>query len=81
MEQELAYSFHLGSDKNKGFWHRIIKHFQVKIGFDRDVHFKEVAKELFKNDIFSKYENDIVNDVAKKVKTKDEIKKKDDRRF
>ena len=65
----------------KGFWHRIIKHFQVKIGFDRDIHFKEVAKELFQNGIWGKYENDIVNDVARKVKTKDEVKKRDDRRF
>ena len=65
----------------KGFWYRIIKHFQIKIGFDRDIHFKEVAKELFKNGIWGKYENDIVNDVARKVRTKDEVKKKDDRRF
>ena len=59
----------------------ILRLIKKTIVFDRNIHFKEVAKELFRNGIWGKYENDIVNDVSRKVKTKDEVKKKDDRRF
>ena len=67
--------------KFKGFWHKLIKHFQNKIGFDKDEKYKYVSDDLYKNGIFDDNDNRIVNDVARKIKTADEpnntnIKKK-----
>lgn len=69
--------------KFKGFWHRLIKHFQNKIGFDKDEKYKYVSDDLYKNGIFDDNDNRIVNDVARKIKLADEfnntnIKKKND---
>ena len=59
--------------KFKGFWHRLIKHFQNKIGFDKDEKYKYVSDDLYKNGIFDDNDNRIVNDVSKKIKTVDEL--------
>ena len=59
--------------KFKGFWHKFIKHFQNKIGFDKDEKYKYVSDDLYKNGIFDDNDNRIVNDVARKIKPADEL--------
>ena len=59
--------------KFKGFWHMLIKHFQNKIGFDKDEKYKYVSDDLYKNGIFDDNDNRIVNDVARKIKLADEL--------
>ena len=71
--------------KFKGFWRSLMKHFQEKIGFDNDKNYKYVSDDLYKNGIFD--DNEIANNVARKVKTVDELnqykirKKNNDTRF
>ena len=72
--------------KFKGFWHSLMKHFQNKIGFDKDEHYKYVSDDLYKNGIFDDNDNEIANNVRRKVKTKDKManlkdRKKNDTRF
>ena len=59
--------------KFKGFWHKLIKHFQNKIGFDKDEKYKYVSDDPYKNGIFNDNDNRIVNDVSRKVRPADEI--------
>lgn len=59
--------------KFKGFWHKLIKHFQNKIGFYKDEKYKYVSYDLYKNGIFDDNNNRIVNDVSKKIKTVNEF--------
>ena len=72
--------------KFKNFWHKLIKHFQNKINFDKDEKYKYVSDDLYKNGIFDDNDNQIVNDVRRTIKPADElnnsnIKKKNDTRF
>ena len=73
--------------KFKGFWHSIMGHFHKKICYERDENYKIVSDDLYKNGIFTDDENQIANDIHKKVKTPDEIskikenRKKNDTRF
>ena len=62
--------------KFKSFWRRLMKHFQEKIGFDKDEHYKYVSDDLYKNGIFDNNDNQIANDITRKVKTIEEIGKK-----
>ena len=59
--------------KFKGFWHKLVKHFQNKIGFDKDEKYKYVSDDPYKNGIFNDNDNRIVNDVSRKVRPADEI--------
>ena len=59
--------------KFKNFWRKLIKHFQNKIGFDKDEKYKYVSDDLYKNGIFDDNDNRIVNDVSKAIKTVDEF--------
>ena len=59
--------------KFKGFWHKLIKHFQNKIGFDKDEKYKYVSDDLYKNGIFDDNDNRIVNDVSRKIRPVDEL--------
>ena len=59
--------------KFKGFWHKLVKHFQNKIGFDKDEKYKYVSDAPYKNGIFNDNDNRIVNDVSRKVRPADEI--------
>ena len=73
-------------NKFKGFWRNLIKHFQNKIGFDKDEHYKYVSDDLYKNGIFDDNDIEIANNVRRKVKTLDKIanlkdRKKNDTRF
>ena len=72
--------------KFKGFWHSLMKHFQNKIGFDKDEYYKYVSDDLYKNGIFDDNDNEIAYNVRRKIKTTDEIanlkdRKKNDTRF
>lgn len=66
--------------KFKGFWCSLMKHFQNKIGFDKDEHYKYVSDDLYKNGIFDDNDNGIANNIRKKVKTTDEISNLKDRK-
>lgn len=59
--------------KFKNFWRKLIKHFQNKIGFDKDEKYKYVSDDLYKNGIFYDNDNRIVNDVSRAIKTVDEL--------
>ena len=73
--------------KFKGFWRSLMKHFQNKIGFDNDKNYKYVSDDLYRNGIFDDNDNEIANNIARKVKTVDELnqykirKKNNDTRF
>ena len=73
-------------NKFKRFWCSLMKQFQNKIGFEKNEHYKYVSDDLYKNGIFDDNDNEIANNVRKKIKTLDEIanlkdKKKNDTRF
>ena len=73
--------------KFKEFWHSIMGHFHKRICYDKDNNYKIVSDDLYKNGIFTDNENEIANNIARKVKPKDEInntknnRKKYDTRF
>ena len=60
--------------KFKGFWHSIMIHFHKRICYDKDNNYKIVSDDLYKNGIFDDNDNEIVNNIAKKVKITDEIR-------
>jgi len=57
----------------KGFWHKLVKHFQNKIGFDKDEKYKYVSEDLYRNGIFDDNDNQIVNDVTRKIRPTNEL--------
>ena len=73
--------------KFKEFWHSILEHFHKRICYDKDNNYKIVSDDLYKNGIFTDDENEIANNIARKIKPKDEInnaknnRKKYDTRF
>ncbi|HJJ15044.1 MAG TPA: plasmid recombination protein [Clostridiaceae bacterium] len=73
--------------KFKEFWHSIMGHFHKRICYDKDNNYQIVSDDLYKNGIFTDDENEIANNIARKVKPKDEInnaknnRKKNDTRF
>ena len=66
--------------KFKNFWHKLMKHFQNRIVFDRDKQYKYVSDDLYKNGIFTDDKNEIANNIARKIKPKDEINKEKNNR-
>ena len=69
------------------FWHSIMGHFHKRICYDKDNNYKIVSDDLYKNGIFTDDDNEIANNIARKVKPKDEMnkdknnRKKNDTRF
>ena len=61
--------------KFKEFWHSIMGHFHKRICYDKDNNYKIVSDDLYKNGIFTDDENEIANNIARKVKPKDETNK------
>ena len=61
--------------KFKEFWHSIMGHFHKRICYDKDNNYKIVSDDLYRNGIFTDDENEIANNIARKVKPKDEINK------
>ena len=60
--------------KFKGFWHNIMSHFHKRICFDKDNNYKIVSDDLYKNGIFDNNDNEIANNIARKVTIPDENK-------
>ena len=73
--------------KFKDFWYKIMGHFHKRICYDKDNNYQIVSDDLYKNGIFTDDENEIANNIARKVKPKEEInttknyRKKNDTRF
>ncbi len=63
-----------------------MEYFHKRICYDKDENFKIISDDLYKNDIFTDDENEIANNIAKKVRPKEEQenknkKKNNDTRF
>ncbi len=61
--------------KFKEFWRSLLTHFQEMIGFHKDRQYKYVSDDLYKNGIFDDNDNEIANNLDRKVKTLEEIEK------
>lgn len=48
--------------------------------FDRDKQYKYVSDDLYKNGVFTDDKNEIANNIARKIKSKDEINKEKNNR-
>jgi len=69
--------------KFKGFWHNLMIHFHKKITYYNDQNYKIVSDDLYKKGIFDDNDNEIANDIYRKVTIPDEnknnkLKKKND---
>ena len=69
--------------KFKGFWHNLMSHFHKKITYDNDQNYKIVSDDLYKNGIFDDNDNEIANNILRKVTISNEnknnkLKKKND---
>ena len=60
--------------KFKGFWHSIMSHFHKKITYENDKNYKIVSDDLYKNGIFDDNDNEIANNIYRKVTIPDENK-------
>lgn len=60
--------------KFKGFWHNIMSHFHKRICYDKDDNYKIVSDDLYKNGIFDDNDNEIANNIYRKVTMQDENK-------
>lgn len=60
--------------KFKGFWHSIMSHFHKRICYDNDNNYKIVSDDLYKNGIFDNNDNEIANNIARRVTIPDENK-------
>ena len=60
--------------KFKVFWQKLMKHFQNRIGFDKDEKYKYVSDDLYKNGIFDSNDNQIANNIYRKVTIPNENK-------
>ena len=60
--------------KLKGFWYSIMSHFHKRICYDKDNNYKIVSDDLYKNGIFDDNDNEIANNIYRKVTIPDENK-------
>ena len=60
--------------KFKGFWHSIMNHFHKRICYDKDNNYKIVSDDLYKNGIFDDNDNEIANNISRRVTILDENK-------
>ena len=60
--------------KFKVFWQKLMKHFKNRIGFDKDEKYKYVSDDLYKNGIFDNNDNQIANNIYRKVTIPNENK-------
>ena len=58
----------------KGFWHSIMSHFHKRICYDKDNNYKIVSDDLYKNGIFDDNDNEIENNIARKITIPEENK-------
>ena len=69
--------------KFKGFWHSLMSHFHKRITYDNNQNYKIVSDDLYKNGIFDDNDNEIANNIYRKVTIPNEnknnkLKKKND---
>ncbi len=60
--------------KFKDFWHSFMSHFHKRICYDKDNNYKIVSDDLYKNGIFDSNDNEIANNIYRKVTIPDENK-------
>ena len=72
--QEEKESLKAQLQKFKGFWHNLMSHFHKKITYDNDKNYKIVSDDLYKNGIFDDNENEIANNILRKVTIPNENK-------
>ena len=70
--------------KLKGFWNAIINRFKYMIfdeknGERNNNSYSKVAEDLYVNGVINDYEKELIQDVSKKVKYKDDIEDIDDK--
>ena len=65
--------------KFKGFWHNLMSHFHKKITYDNDQNYKIVSDDLYRNGIFDDNDNEIANNIYRKVTIPDENKNKNNK--
>ena len=61
--------------KFKNFWHNIMSHFHKRICYDKNENYKIVSNDLYRNGIFDDTDNEIANNIYRKVTIPDENKK------
>ena len=61
--------------KFKDFWHNIMSYFHKRICYDNDKNYKIVSDDLYKNGIFDNNDNEIANNIYRKVTIPNENKK------
>ena len=85
--QEEKESLKAQLQKFKGFWHSLMSHFHKRITYDNDANYKIVSDDLYKNGIFDENDNEIANNILRKVtipnenKAEKNRKKNNDTRF
>ena len=85
--QEEKESLKAQLQKFKGFWHSLMSHFHKRITYDNDTNYKIVSDDLYKNGIFDDNDNEIANNILRKVtipnenKSEKNRKKNNDTRF
>ena len=60
--------------KFKDFWYSVMSHFHKRICYDKDNNYKIVSDDLYKNGIFDDNDNEIANNIYRKVTIQDENK-------
>ena len=60
--------------KFKGFWNNIMNHFHKRICYDKSENYKIVSDDLYRNGIFDDNDNEIANNIYRKVTIQDENK-------
>ena len=60
--------------KFKGFCHSIMSHFHKRICYDKDNNYKIVSDDLYKNGIFDDNDDEIANNIARRVTIPDKNK-------
>lgn len=60
----------------KGFWYDLMSRFHKKICYENDKNYKVVSDDLYKSGVLNENENEIANDIARKVTIPDKDKNK-----
>ena len=60
----------------KGFWYDLMSRFHKKICYENDKNYKVVSDDLYKSGVFNDNENEIANDIARKVTIPNKNKKR-----
>ena len=63
-------------EKFKNFWKGIIGKFQEKIGYDKSQRYRDIAKELYEDDVITKRDKEIIEDPDRAIITEEELPNK-----